>query len=112
MILGVIIGFVGWLGLSMFVHEVLHLETARRLGYSAKISFFKYGVNTIVKPFPTKSHDLKILGAGFIGGLLMVWVYILGSSSEIIGFTMLGLYLFFTRDDAKQIMFINRSLSK
>lgn len=107
--------FFVWLGISLIVHEFGHALMADNLGYGTKIRFFKriggkkrYGVHTVVSPWPTSKHDFKILLTGFLSGLVIIAVYVLSHPSDVVGLTMVALYVFFTRDDLKQIFFIKR----
>jgi hypothetical protein len=104
-----------WLGISLIVHEFGHVMVADKLGYGTRIRFFKrvngkkrYGVHSIVSPWPKPRHDLKILIGGLVSGLVFVSMYVFSHPSVIVGLTMLFVYLFFTRDDLKQVFFINK----
>ena len=117
--LGDFIGFFVWLGISLIIHEFTHAIIADKLGYKTKIRFFKriggkkrYGVHTVVSPWPTPMHDFKILVGAFVVGFVFIGLYVISHPSSVVGLTMIGLYLFFTRDDLKQIMFIERGLTK
>ena len=113
------VSFFVWLGIGLVIHELTHAIIADKLGYNTRIRFFKriggkkrYGVHTIVSPWPTPKHDFKILVGAFVVGFVFIGLYVISHPSSLVGLTMIGLYLFFCRDDLKQIMFIERGLTK
>lgn len=97
--------FIAWFFISIIVHELGHSITADNLGYKSKIK----GFSTFVSPTPKGMDDFKILIGGWLSGFVVILIFVFSYGySQVSGLLMIGLYLFGTRSDLKQIMGLSK----